>query len=336
MTTTRSVVAAAFSVLFLFLLAPSALAQGLPNPGDLGDTVGDTTGGATDTVGGATGGATDAVEDTTGGVTDTVGGATGGATSGSGGGGTVGGTVGGITDTVGGATGGSGGGDGGGGTVGGTVGGVTNTVGGITGGSGGSGGGDGGGDGGDGGGITDTINDTVGGLTGGNGSTENGGGGSNGSLTDSVLGGGLQGPGLEDLTPELIDDLVDDMGLSPAAAKGWIEGRKLLADSAYDSPREALNSLSQLVGTFANIVAMESGAPTSTSTDLVLTTEPQGETFFQAAGRVATEAAKTLAFPAALALLVVGFLMVQGRIGRKDPKLVLAPVDTTEESLTFE
>ena len=311
MTTTKSAIATALSALFLFILAPAALAQGLPNPGDVGDTVGDTTGGATDTVGGTTGGTTDAVGDTTGGVTDTVGGVTGGPTSGSGGSGDVGGTVGGVTDTVGG----------------------------VTGGSGGSGGGGGGG----GGGITDTVDNTVGGLTGGNGSTENG-GGSGGSLVNGAFG-GTQGPSLADLTPEqiadltpaLMDDLVDeatDMGLSPAAAKGWIEGKKLLADSAYSTPGEALASLSQIVGTFADIVAMESGAPTLS--DVALTTEPQGETFFQAAGRVATEAAKTLAFPAALALLVVGFLMVQGRIGRKDPKLILAPVDTTEESLTFE
>jgi hypothetical protein len=47
----------------------------------------------------------------------------------------------------------------------------------------------------------------------------------------------------------------------------------------------------------------------------------------------AVKLARTVAFPIALALLVIGFLLVQGWIDRKDPKLALAPVGS--EYLTF-
>ena len=46
------------------------------------------------------------------------------------------------------------------------------------------------------------------------------------------------------------------------------------------------------------------------------------------------ELAGDFAFPLTLSLIVGGFLLVQGRIDRKDPKLALAPV--TEDMLRFE
>jgi hypothetical protein len=50
---------------------------------------------------------------------------------------------------------------------------------------------------------------------------------------------------------------------------------------------------------------------------------------------VAAEVGKRSAFPGALLLMVFGFLMVQNRIDRKDPKLALAPVYPTPD-LEFE
>jgi hypothetical protein len=47
------------------------------------------------------------------------------------------------------------------------------------------------------------------------------------------------------------------------------------------------------------------------------------------------ETAKQLAFPLGLALAVVAYLMIQGRIDAKDPKLALAAVDAEEEYLAF-
>jgi hypothetical protein len=39
--------------------------------------------------------------------------------------------------------------------------------------------------------------------------------------------------------------------------------------------------------------------------------------------------ARTLAFPILLIILVIGFVLVQDRIDRRDPKLALAPVAPT-------
>ena len=50
--------------------------------------------------------------------------------------------------------------------------------------------------------------------------------------------------------------------------------------------------------------------------------------------RVAAAAAKGLGFPLALALIVVGFLLAQDRVDRRDPKLALAPI--RPEVATFE
>jgi hypothetical protein len=47
---------------------------------------------------------------------------------------------------------------------------------------------------------------------------------------------------------------------------------------------------------------------------------------FDQIGSLAIEAAKELAFPLALALIVLLFVAIQNRIDRKDPKLALAPV----------
>ena len=43
-------------------------------------------------------------------------------------------------------------------------------------------------------------------------------------------------------------------------------------------------------------------------------------------GEVAAAAAVAIGFPVLLALIVFAFLMLQGRIDRRDPKLALAPV----------
>ncbi|MFN2390326.1 MAG: hypothetical protein ABR575_12085 [Actinomycetota bacterium] len=51
--------------------------------------------------------------------------------------------------------------------------------------------------------------------------------------------------------------------------------------------------------------------------------------------RRAIEALTRLAFPLALALIVVAFLLLQGRFDRADPKLALAPVDPEHDLLAF-
>lgn len=60
-----------------------------------------------------------------------------------------------------------------------------------------------------------------------------------------------------------------------------------------------------------------------------------GESVISQLGRIATEAARQAAFPLALTLMVIAFLMVQNRLDRKDPKLALAPVDSEQDLLSF-
>jgi hypothetical protein len=47
------------------------------------------------------------------------------------------------------------------------------------------------------------------------------------------------------------------------------------------------------------------------------------------------DAAKRFAFPLALAGLVGAFLLIQGRIDRRDPKLAVAPIETREDVVSF-
>ncbi len=51
--------------------------------------------------------------------------------------------------------------------------------------------------------------------------------------------------------------------------------------------------------------------------------------------RIAVEAARHAAFPLLLALLVAGFVAVQGHVDNKDPKLAEAPLDAQQDLLSF-
>lgn len=105
-----------------------------------------------------------------------------------------------------------------------------------------------------------------------------------------------------------------------------------------------------LSGQFANKTAREAGergkrdslaaAEKKTRTAVFATPPyapaPQRETFMTQLAQAAGEAAEKLAFPLGLALMVGAFLMVQGRIDRKDAKLVLAPIDAEQDLLSFQ
>jgi hypothetical protein len=52
--------------------------------------------------------------------------------------------------------------------------------------------------------------------------------------------------------------------------------------------------------------------------------------------RTAGEAVKTFAFPLSLTVLVVIFLLIQGELDRRDPKLAFAPVDSSKDMVHFE
>lgn len=61
-------------------------------------------------------------------------------------------------------------------------------------------------------------------------------------------------------------------------------------------------------------------------------TEPS---LLQQAGEAAIQGIIRVAFPLLLAIMVAAFLAFQGRVGRNDPKLVLAPLDPDQNTLTF-
>lgn len=283
--------------------APAATAQEVVDTGTVTDTASNTAVDATGAVNHAAGTATDTADDTAGAVTDTVNDVTGtvedtanGTTE------TVNGTVNDVNDSVNDTTNG----------LTNAVDDATDTVKNST------------------GDTTKGVTDTVDGTTGGS-------SGRKGGVIDHLVGGTVGGgsvraPTLADLTPDLLDDLVDEaagLGLTPVAAEGWIEGKTVVGAAAYKDADLVLGSMSSLLEDLAFTVA-GSG---SDGTDVVLST---GSSMLEDVGRAAVEAAKTLAFPLALIVVVVGFLAIQGRIGRKDPKLALAPVDTAEESLSFE
>jgi hypothetical protein len=301
-----SALVAAFVVAMTFMFAPSALAQ-IGGVGDVTGTVGGAgggaTGGATDTVNETVGGTTDTVNETVGGATDTVNETVGGATD------TVNGTVGSTTDTVN-------------ETVGGATGTVNETV----------------------GGVTDTVNETVGGGSGSGSESSpvSGPAGSKGTATQSggelsssggVAGGGANGDEVRTVNGEPVPPGATVIKLPdgstvviPGNAGGEIEGKKVFGNGSL--PKEVLVALNGLIDGFAS-----AGASTPLATDRPSAAD--GPTFFDNASQLAAEAAKKLAFPTTLAVIVFAFLMIHGRVGRRDPKLAQARVETHEDALTF-
>ena len=279
------------------LLAPSAQAQ----VGDVPGAVDDAVGGATDTVKDTVGGTTDTVKETVGGTTDTVKDTTGGATDTVKD--TVGGAVGGTTDTVGGVVGGTTD------TVGGVVGDTTDTV----------------------GGAVDDTTEAVGGVAEEGVSPATGTGLSSGitDFTGRTSSGGTDGDGTLGAAPgTTVITLPDGTRVVVPTLEGSVDGRKVLAPNLSSEAAEALRGLVDgFAGATSGGTSMASFAGGEAT---------PSRSFLDDASRFATEAAKALAFPLALAGLVLAFLAIQGRIGRKDPKLAAAPVHAEETSLTFQ
>jgi hypothetical protein len=88
-----------------------------------------------------------------------------------------------------------------------------------------------------------------------------------------------------------------------------------------------------LAVTFADALRRDAEAPVLSSNSAFV--QPPGDSLVSQVGRIAAEAAKQMAFPMLLTLLVVGFLFAQNRIDRSDPKLALAPVESDHDLLSF-
>jgi hypothetical protein len=205
------------------------------------------------------------------------------------------------------------------------------------------------------GGVTDTVNDTVGGATDTVNETVGGGSGSGsesspvtgpagskgttsqsgGGLSTSEAAGGRGNRGDEVGTANgqhvprgaTVIKLPDGSTVViPGNAGGEIDGEKVFGSGGL--PKEVLAALNGLTDGFAS-----AGAATPLATDRP--GAPEGPTFLDNASRLAADAAKKLAFPTTLAVIVFAFLMIHGRVGRRDPKLAQARVETHEDALTF-
>ena len=142
-------------------------------------------------------------------------------------------------------------------------------------------------------------------------------------VTDTVKGILEQAPDPPDPTGILPDLLGSTVEQPSGAAVATQSGSNLASTGpAGVDPRtrDGVAASSFGAGSVIDLVA----TPLSSTQDVSTTISPGG--FFDRFPPLAIEAAKRLAFPLALALIVLLFVAVQNRIDRKDPKLALAPI----------
>ena len=242
----------------------------------------------------------------------------------------VGGVIDGIGDAVGGGGGDSGGGGSDSGGDGGLIGGIADGLEGDSSGTGGDEpeGSNGGSDGGLVGGIVDAIDD---GLENGKETVDD--------TVDGTTGGGVVGGvvgGVKDTVDRVTNDLTGSGG-KKKTNKGKPSGRKdgsRPTSPIYD-PSEVLGgSFADALRTDAKILATAKAEGRDYAATGVPATDI-GQSVVSQIGAVASQALDQAAFPIALIIMVLAFLMVQNRIDSRDPKLALAPVDSEHDLLSF-
>lgn len=154
--------------------------------------------------------------------------------------------------------------------------------------------------------------------------------------TTGELGGSLGGVG------QTIDTVTDDpvtkvkKGLTGTSGPGK---KKKTAGGDARTTTPVTDTWDVLGESFMRANGAEQGATgesqTSSSIGLITPVVAVDDSVVAQIGRVAAEAVEQAAFPLALLMLVGGFLMIQNRIDRKDPKLALAPVDSEHDLLSF-
>ncbi len=192
--------------------------------------------------------------------------------------------------------------------------------------------------------VTDTSGDTIGETQKTVDNTTQGAGQTATDTTDTVTGtasgGGVTNPDLTVKNPLEPKDLDGDGTISQkernlqnnttqksgrrAAYRGERPGERADRNALARAKRSALFNLEK-----KSRLAAANRSP-------VAIAPPQRETFLTQLTQAAVEATKKLAFPLGLALMVGAFLMVQGRIDRKDAKLALAPIDSEQDLLSFQ
>ena len=135
---------------------------------------------------------------------------------------------------------------------------------------------------------------------------------------------------ISDVLGTLPDGAAGDTPVGKIAVNGYIEGHQTLVDG-YGSGGGRDGSSFGRDGSHALAEQLRSetlsAEAASARSDLSL---------LERAAEFAGEVAAKLAFPMALLVMVGAYLVLHGRIGRKDPKLALAPVDAEQELLTFQ
>lgn len=116
-------------------------------------------------------------------------------------------------------------------------------------------------------------------------------------------------------------DVKKQRNTRPAATRTATNPATVLGNSLADALRSDAKTITPVI---------------SRSTDTTtVASAPVNQSLVEQIGKIAAEAVKQAAFPIALILLVVGFLMIQNRMDSRDPKLALAPVDSQHDSLSF-
>lgn len=142
----------------------------------------------------------------------------------------------------------------------------------------------------------------------------------------------------------VIDSVKEKLDRTPDGLSGTGGHKKKGARSSNGrtdsrSPSSVGTGTEVLGGSLADALRADGkivAAATQVGTDYAVTgASVTGQSVITQIGRVAAEAAQQAAFPIALILMVVAFLMVQNRIDGKDPKLALAPVDSEHDLLSF-
>ncbi len=149
---------------------------------------------------------------------------------------------------------------------------------------------------------------------------------------------------------DAVTDVVDDVTASVDDAvdgSGGTVGSGLGGDSKAEAPTFGTGDSGSAAGTGVGgdgVDGSETAPGRSTLPDATTfeaeparasTKSPADSSLLEDIVRNITGVATRLAFPLALALVVLAFLAVQDHLDRKDPKLALAPVDSLQEYMSF-
>ena len=136
---------------------------------------------------------------------------------------------------------------------------------------------------------------------------------------------------ISDVLGTLPDGAAGDSPVGKVVVNGYIEGHHIQVDgNRFGRDGRFISTLSREDSlALAEQLRSETLAAEAASASV-------DRSLLDRAAEFAGEVAAKLAFPMALLVMVGAYLVLHGRIGRKDPKLALAPVDAEQELLTFQ